>query len=471
MKRLKVKGMHLVDEDENQVLLNGLCFICRDRDKDYLEPNIEDKLGIFAKRGFNLIRLGIFWDGVEPQPGVYDDAYLDKVAKVVQTAEQHGIYVFLDMHQDLFSAKFIDGAPEWATLDEGLVHPTDCVIWYEAYLKSPAVIKAADNFWANREAADGVGLLDHYEAMWAHIARKFVGFSNIIGFEPMNEPYMGSIAPQAFGAAIEAIRQNNPTFDIAYAAAAAPEERDLMTAILTEYFDKFDKKILMPFYNRILRAVRNVCDIPVVTGANIYGTAVKTGIGKLTDSQGRVDTQQIYAPHGYDSVVDTDRYDEYSKENVTNIFAQKHASQLELQLPVIVGEWGNFPSGEYTDGMIRHMTGILEDYLWSSTYHQYVDGMEKDPNYRSLERGYPLQIAGSLNNYHYDYEKKKLTAKWEAKKNEKTILYMPDLSVIRKSDLSVSIKSEIVIEPFNDAPGGFVSIIAQEDGMLEAVIG
>nr|AGS50304.1 hypothetical protein [uncultured bacterium Ele45G2]AIF26554.1 hypothetical protein [uncultured bacterium fosmid pJB45G2] len=246
---------------------------------------------------------------------------------------------------------------------------------------------------------------------------------------------------------------------------------DLMTAILTEHFDRFDKDILMPFYNRILRAVRKVSDIPLVTGANIYGTAVKTGIGKLTDSHGNVDTQQIYAPHGYDSVVDTDKYDEYSKENVTNVFAQKRASQLELQLPVIVGEWGNFPSGDYTDGLIRHMTGILEEYLWSSTYHQYVDGMENDQNYRSLERGYPVRIAGSLNSYHYDYEKKKLTAKWEAKKNGKTIIYMPDLSAIRKSELSVSMKSEAAIKPIKDAPGGFVSIVALEDGMLEAVIG
>ncbi|GIO92068.1 hypothetical protein J31TS3_32950 [Paenibacillus lactis] len=471
MKKLKVKGMQLVDEDENQVLLNGLCFICRDREKDYLEPNIEEKLEVFAKRGFNLIRLGIFWDGVEPQPGVYDDVYLDKVGKVVQTAEQHGIYVFLDMHQDLFSVKFIDGAPEWATLDEGLDHSADNAIWYEAYLKSPAVIKAADNFWANRKAADGIGLLDHYEAMWTYIAQKFHGFSNIIGFEPMNEPYMGSIAPQAFGAAIEAIRQNNPTFDIANAAAAAPEERDLMLDTLTEHFDKFDKEILMPFYNRILRAVRKVCDIPLVTGANIYGTTVKTGIGKLTDSHGSVDTQQIYAPHGYDSVVDTDRYGEYNKENVRNIFAQKRTSQHELQLPVIVGEWGNFPSGNYTDGLIRHMTEILEKYLWSSTYHQYVDGMENDQNYRSLERGYPVRIAGRLITYHYDYEKKVLTAKWEAKKNGKTILYMPDLSAIRNPDLPVSMKSEVAIEPFKDAPGGFVSIVALEDGMLEAVIG
>jgi endoglycosylceramidase len=119
------------------------------------------------------------------------------------------------MHQDLFSAKFIDGAPEWATLDEGLEHPQNCTIWYEAYLTSPAVIKAADNFWANKPASDGVGLLDHYEAMWTHLAGRFGGLVNILGFEPMNEPFMGSLAPQTFGEAIAKVLQLNPAFTIA----------------------------------------------------------------------------------------------------------------------------------------------------------------------------------------------------------------------------------------------------------------
>lgn len=471
MQRLTVSGMHFVDEDGNQVLMNGLCLICRDKKQGYLEPDIEGVLAHYAKRGFNLVRLGIFWDGVEPEPGVYDDTYLDRVAQVVQAAKTYGMYVFLDMHQDLYSVKFIDGAPEWATLDEGLAHPEELSIWYEAYVKSPAVMKAADNFWANRPAADGIGLLDHYEGMWMHIARRFQGFSNLVGFEPMNEPYMGSLAPHAFGMAFERIMQTNPSFDPNDPQNVTPEERELMMSILTEQFDRFDKEVLMPFYNRILRAVRNVCDIPLVTGGNVYGTVVKTGIGRVADSNGNEDPQQIYAPHGYDSVVDTDRYDAYSKENVEKVFAQKRVSQLVLQLPVIVGEWGNFPSGAYTNDLLAHMTGILEQNLWSSTYHQYVQGMEHDDNYRNLERGYPVRVAGRLLSYRYDYDKKKLTVRWEARKDGRTTLYVPDLSAVNERSISVSDIVDIVIEPIEDASGGFVTIAARVDGALDAVIG
>ncbi|WP_372631146.1 hypothetical protein [Cohnella sp.] len=80
-------------------------------------------------------------------------------------------------------------------------------------------------------------------------------------------------------------------------------------------------------------------------------------------------------------------------------------------------------------------------------------------------------MAGSLQSYRYDYDNKKLAAKWEARKDGITTLYMPDLSAIYKSNLAVSRKSKVNIESFEDASGGFVTITALEDGMVEAVIG
>jgi len=142
---------------------------------------------------------------VEPQPGVYDQDYLQRVRDVIALAQENGLYVMLDMHQDLFSRKWEDGAPFWATLDERLPHPENCTMWYDAYLQSEAVIRAADNFWRNAPAADGVRLLDHYEAMWEMLAGYFDPCENVIGFEPMNEPFMGGLARAAFGEAVMGI--------------------------------------------------------------------------------------------------------------------------------------------------------------------------------------------------------------------------------------------------------------------------
>lgn len=472
MKRLYVNGTAFYDEDGNEVILNGICFICREPEKGYLEPEIHSLLPIYAKRGMNCVRLGIFWDGVEPEPGKYDEKYLDSIAKVVETAEQNNFYVFLDMHQDLFSRKFIDGAPLWATLDEGLTHPKDCNIWYEAYIKSPAVIKTADNFWANKPAADGVGLIDHYAHMWKHIARRYKGYSNLLGLEPMNEPYMGSIAPAVFAASNEAILKKNKEFDLTNMETVKEEDRSIMQTMMTEAFMKFDRETLMPFYNRITGAIREESNVPVVTGGNIYCSSfVKSGITNLRKADGGIDTQQIYGPHGYDAVVDTDQYDNYNKENVSYVFSGKRETQMELNLPVIVGEWGNFPSGSFTNDLIRYMTEILEQYLWGSTYHQYNTGMEADPNYDSLERGYPAQISGHLISYHYDYDKKQLSAQWKPEKGGVSRLYLPDIGGIDTILLEKELEAKVEVYPIADRKSGWIEIRMEHEKMVNLVIG
>jgi endoglycosylceramidase len=143
--------------------------------------------------GFNVIRLLIFWDGVEPQPGEYDQEYLDRVEERVGWAEELGLYVILDMHQDLYSTKFTgDGAPEWAVWDDGL--PFDPVTpWWLNYL-SPAVMRAFTNLWTEP------ALQYFYIAMWTHVAERFAGWPNVLGFDLMNEPFFGEILPWEFEA-------------------------------------------------------------------------------------------------------------------------------------------------------------------------------------------------------------------------------------------------------------------------------
>jgi hypothetical protein len=54
--------------------------------------------------GFNVLRLLIIWDAIEPDAsGEYDEEYLDYLEQIVAKARDYGIYVFLDMHQDIFS--------------------------------------------------------------------------------------------------------------------------------------------------------------------------------------------------------------------------------------------------------------------------------------------------------------------------------------------------------------------------------
>ena len=61
----------------------------------------------------NQVRLGTMWSGVEPREGYYDMEYLAKLASIVDNFRDNGIYVILDMHQDVASRHFqtYDGFP------------------------------------------------------------------------------------------------------------------------------------------------------------------------------------------------------------------------------------------------------------------------------------------------------------------------------------------------------------------------
>src|SRR6202008_2283181 len=68
--------------------------------------------------GMNSLRFVMTWAAVEPQPGAYNDAYLDGVVERMRWAHDAGIHVVLDMHQDIYGEGFgFDGAPRW-TCDE-----------------------------------------------------------------------------------------------------------------------------------------------------------------------------------------------------------------------------------------------------------------------------------------------------------------------------------------------------------------
>ena len=418
-----IKGERFVYHDGREVLFNGINMVCKDPGQGYLFPDPEPVFRRFREQGFNLIRLGIFWDGVEPQPGVYDKAYLARVRDVVELAWSYGLHTMLDMHQDLFSIKWEDGAPLWATLDEGKPHPENFTMWYHAYLQSDAINCAADNFWKNAPAADGRGLLDHYEAMWEMLAEYFDPCEGLIGFEPMNEPFMGSLARAAFGEATVQTAARFADYDPANPLAMSAEQAAFYMGIVSEKLVEFDRNTLMPFYRRMQKAVERTSKKPLITGGNIYSSStIPTGIGRLDDRG-----NQIFAPHGYDAVVDSDRYESFNKANVEALFADKRRSQKELGLPMIVGEWGAFPSKSFTNDLIRHMNGILEQYLWSSTYWQWMPGMENDENYSALSRAYPMITAGELHAYHYDAAEKKMTLTYTAEENGVTDIYCPFL--------------------------------------------
>src|SRR6478609_12042797 len=56
--------------------------------------------------GFNAVRVGIIWKALEPQPGIYDDAYLEQIEQTVALLAKRGIVSLLDFHQDMYNEKY-----------------------------------------------------------------------------------------------------------------------------------------------------------------------------------------------------------------------------------------------------------------------------------------------------------------------------------------------------------------------------
>jgi endoglycosylceramidase len=190
---LSQTGRWLTDASGRVVVLHGLNQVYK---VPPYEPSADgfgaDDAAFLAANGFDAMRVGVIWAAVEPQPGHYDDAYLNSIADTVHTLAAHGIVSLLDFHQDLYNEEFQgEGAPAWAVQDGGLPNPP--LGFPGNYLGNPAEWHTWDQFWANAPGPDGVGLQDHYAAAWAHVAARFAGDPDVAGYEIMNEPWPGSL--------------------------------------------------------------------------------------------------------------------------------------------------------------------------------------------------------------------------------------------------------------------------------------
>jgi endoglycosylceramidase len=169
------------------------------------EPSVtgfgEDDADFLTREGFNSVRLGVIYKAVEPQPGAYDDAYLDKIAQAAALLTKHGIAPLVDFHQDMYNEKFQgEGWPDWAVFDDGALNQPQAG-FPNNYLTNPALNRAFDNFWANKAGPGDVGIGDRYAQAWKHVAARFAGDDGVLGYDLLNEPWPGTGWQQCINAA------------------------------------------------------------------------------------------------------------------------------------------------------------------------------------------------------------------------------------------------------------------------------
>lgn len=180
----------------------------------------EEHFKRFRRWGFTFLRFILTWEAIEHGgPGVYDEAYLAYVRKILKVAEKEGISVFMDPHQDVWSRwTGGDGAPAWTLQKIGInvdrlfetgaaltqqeyPGPFPRMIWPTNYNRYAAAtlftLFFAGETYAKETCIDGQNaqtwLQERYIAAFRHAYRRLKDCGAIVGWGTMNEPHGGFI--------------------------------------------------------------------------------------------------------------------------------------------------------------------------------------------------------------------------------------------------------------------------------------
>ena len=360
-----------------------------------VEADIAEISGRF---GFNSARHLIFWAAIEPEPGVFDSAYLDRVEQRLDWYAKYGIRVVLDMHQDVWSPVFssafsIDGAPAWATITDGhkFKPRPPGEPWWIANIDTAVQIATMNFFRPERHHPE---LQGEYVKAWQFVVRRFKDHPAVIGYDVMNEPSFNSLG----------------TFsDALVFAQQAQQTGDWRNPVLTTFMQKVIDGIRAIDPNGYVF----VEPISVVNALSYPGD-----LGELNDPR-QGPPRLLYAPHLYDQTADNNGVYDPKDSYVANWEQLRAADRQKLGTGMWIGEFG--------DGQITNVDRYFSDILsvadrqmigwaqWSYDRGGWgvldSDGNET-PHANRVVRPYPRAVAGVPQSFGYAPETKVFTLAW-----------------------------------------------------------
>jgi endoglycosylceramidase len=188
---LRTNGKWIVDGKGNIIILRGANFLGYGWG-NWKSHTLEDYERM-KSWGFNVVRLPIGWNYIEPEPGVYNESYLAIIDRDISWAKQAGLYIVLDMHQWRWSSYFTfsagkrNGMPVW--LVSGYNNSAD------------GMAQAITDFWLGKapngtEPSEGnPSMQNRFIAMWKYVAIRYANEATIVAYDLFNEPPRGEILP------------------------------------------------------------------------------------------------------------------------------------------------------------------------------------------------------------------------------------------------------------------------------------
>lgn len=348
--------------------------------------------------GWNTVRFLVFWGAIEPQPGVYDEAYLDRVGAWLDWYADHDIHVVLDLHQDLYAWQVGgNGAPDWAVDTDGhTFEGVDGPWWLSA--TDPATQAAYQNFWdrsrGHPEFQDG------FFGALRHLAERFGDHPAVVGYDVWNEPVFANGDLAATLAVIDD-------------AAAGT----------------FRNQRLTRFMQRGIDAVRSVdpdnwVAVEPTSLLNAFPYAGDLVAGELDDPRPGP-SRLLYAPHLYEPSAHEGTGYPTESTYVGSWERFRTGESAALGASLWFGEWGGTSAqprfGDYIDEVAAMSDRAMAGWAWwswdPSTSAEGWSPIQTDgrvtTNGRRLQRVQPRAVAGTPTGFWWLPAERAFALQWE----------------------------------------------------------
>ena len=447
MEKISASELRFVDSQGRTRIFNGMNIDDKLVNCKEFRYNLDEEFfKKYKAHGFDIIRLAVTWQNLEPQIGAYNLSYLKSIDNIFALAEKYGVYILLDMHQDLYSQNdgecVGDGAPKWAALTDGAKPRMPLFVWADGYFMGKWVRKEFDNFWNNTPVC-GKGLQDRYCDLWKMLAKRYGDSPALFGYDLMNEPFPGSYSRKMFARLVSGVAKTvafNKNVDRKrlLKSAVKRDTRNMLDCIggdvirdavcrIDEVQEKFDIEKYSPFLNKTTAAIRDVTPNGIVMMEQSYicNSGVKQSAPPITVN-GTREKNQCFGPHAYDFSVDTPLYQYANAGRVKAFFGEMRNTQLRLNVPVIVGEWGGCSDNTDTSWFPHafELLDFFDEMQWGQMYWDYHGDDLDSPLMGMLCRTHPVAVAGEIKSYGYDRENDEFTLSFTSDAKGESVIYV-----------------------------------------------
>jgi hypothetical protein len=177
--------------------------------KPFSLESAEDHFHHLKKAGISFLKFTVTWEDIEHEgPGIYDEAHLADLRKILIIAEKEEVSILIEPHHDVWSRWTGGGAPAWTLEKLGIKledgdgdGDSDTAVSRQCYAEATMLslffagkTYAPDFQIENENAQDW--LQNHYIGAFKHVKRRLKNCAALTGWGSFNETCCGFIGHQ-----------------------------------------------------------------------------------------------------------------------------------------------------------------------------------------------------------------------------------------------------------------------------------